>query len=123
MEETSVKLAVTVYRNRGEWSKDERYIATYGQYPRDIEARGATVTEAKANLTAKLATALQTIREAKPTFARADDGAMWAAVPDYDGGATHWRITDADAWGGTSTNQPASEAFATCVGMTVIPNR
>ena len=121
-EDTSVKLAVTVHRNHGQWSRDERYIATYGQYPYDIEARGATVTEAKANLTARLVTALQTIREAKPTFARADDGAMWAAVPAYDGGATHWRITD-DAWGGTSTNQPTSEAFTSCVGMTVIPNR
>ena len=113
---------VTVTRNPGR-CKAARYTAAYGEWPRDIEAEGATAAEAKANLTAKLVTALQTIREAKPTFARADDEAMWAAVPAFDGGATHWRITDESAWGGTSSSAPASEAFATCVGMTVIPSR
>ena len=121
-EDTSVKLGVTVSRNPGR-CKAARYTATYGEWPRDIEAEGATAAEAKANLTAKLVTALQTIREARPTFAFADDGAMWAAIPAFDGGATHWRITDVDAWGGTSTSQPAGEAFTTCVGMTVVPSR
>ena len=119
-EDTSVKLGVTVIKNPG---RKAGYQATYGAYPADIWADGATAAEAKANLTVKLVTALQTIREAKPTFARADDGAMWAAVPAFDGGATHWRITDTSAWGGTSSSQPAPEAFATCVGMTVIPSR
>jgi hypothetical protein len=122
-EDTSVKLAVTVNRNPGR-CKAARYTATYGDWPYDIEAEGPTATEAKANLTAKLATALRTITEAKPTFARDDDGsAMWVAVPAWDGGATHWRVTDRDAWGGTSTSQPAADAFTSCVGMTVIPNR
>ena len=119
-EDTSVKLGVTVTKNPG---RKAGYQATYGEYPADIWADGATAAEAKANLAAKLVTALQTIREAKPRFARADDGAMWAAVPAFDGGATHWRITDESAWGGTSSSAPAGEAFATCVGMTVVPSR
>ena len=119
LEDTSVKLAVTVIKNPG---RKSGYQATYGEYPYDIWADGSTAAEAKARLTAKLATALQTITAAKPTFARADDGALWAAVPAFDGGCCEWRITE-DARGSTSSSRPASEAFATCVGMTVIPNR
>lgn len=118
-EQATVKLDVTVTKNPGRGSG---YSATYGSYPRDIWAEGATAAEAKANLTAKMVTALTAIIEAKPSFARADDGAMWAAVPQYDGGSRHYRITS-DAWGGTSSSGPASEAFTTCVGMTVIPVR
>lgn len=116
----NVRLEVTVTKNAGRGSG---YSATYGEYPRDIWAEGATAAEARANLTAKLITALTTIVAAKPSFARADDGAMWVAVPQHDGGSRHYRVTDVDAWGGTSSSGAAAEAFATCVGMTVIPNR
>ena len=117
--EANVKLTVDVTKNRGR----KGYTATYGEYPRDIWSEGATAAEAKANLAAALVTALDTIMTAKPSFARADDGAMWAAVPAYDGGSRHYRITDVDAWGGTSSSGAAAEAFGSCVGMTVIPNR
>jgi len=116
----SIKLAVTVTKNSGRGSG---YSATYGDYPNDIWAEGATAAEARANLAAKITTALTTIIDAKPSFARADDGAMWVAVPQHDGGSRHYRVTDVDAWGGTSSSGPAAEAFGTCVGMTVIPNR
>jgi hypothetical protein len=119
-ETANVKLAVTVTKNAG---RKSGYTATYGEYPRDIWAEGATAAEARANLTAALVAAIDTITTAKPSFARADDGAMWVAVPQYDGGSRHYRVTDVDAWGGTSSSGAASEAFATCVGMTVIPNR
>ena len=119
-EETSVKLPVTVTKNPG---RKSGYTATYGQYPHDIWADGATAAEARANLTARLVTALTTAIEAKPSFAREDDGGgWWAAVPTWDGGSRHYRITDT-AWGGTSSSHPAADAFGGCVGMTVIPNR
>ena len=98
------------------------YTATYGAWPYDIDAYGATETAAKANLAAKLATAVTTMIKARPTFARDDDGAMWAAVPAYDGGSRWYRVTS-DVYGASSTSQPTAEAFSNCVGMTVIPNR
>jgi hypothetical protein len=48
---------------------------------------------------------------------------MWVAVPAADGGCREWRVTDVDAWGGTSSSNPADDAFAACVGLTVIPRR
>lgn len=118
--DANIKLAVTVTKNSGRGSG---YTATYGDYPRDIWAEGATAAEARANLAAALVTALTTITTARPSFARADDGALWVAVPQYDAGSRHYRVTDVDAWGGTSSSGAAADAFATCVGMTVIPNR
>ena len=118
--DTNVRLAVTVTKNSG---RKSGYTATYGDYPRDIWAEGTTAAEARANLTAKIVTAIDTIKTAEATFARADDGALWAAMPMYDGGSRHYRVTDDSAWGGVSSSGPASDAFDRCVGMTVIPNR
>ena len=120
MQEASVRLPVTVTKNHG---RKSGYMATYGDYPRDIWAEGTTAAEARANLTAKLVTAITTITTGEATFARDDDGAMWAAVPMYDGGSRHYRVTDDHAWGGVSSSQPAAEAFASCYHMTVIPSR
>jgi len=122
-EEASVKLAVTVTKNPG---RAMGYTATYGRYPYDIDAYGATETAAKANLAAKLATAITTMIEAKPRFARGDSDDMWAAVPAADGGSTWYRITSDGARLNSYTSHPAAEAFEafdTCVGMTVIPSR
>ena len=119
-EDTSVRLGVTVIKNPG---RKAGYQATYGEYPADIWADGATAAEAKANLTAKLATALQTITEAQPTFARDDSGGMWAAVPAWDGGSNWYRITDEGVRRNSSSSHPTAEAFTTCVGMTVVPSR
>ena len=119
-EEATVKVAVRVTRNPGR-SKEARYTAAYGDWPRDISADGATAAEAKANLAAAVNTALRTILDGKPTFARDDQGGMWAAVPAYDGGSNWWRVTDEEARRNTSSSRPTSEAFASCTGMTVIP--
>jgi hypothetical protein len=117
--EATVRLPVTVAKRRGRGSG---YVATFGVYPHDIEATGGTAAEARANLTAALVTAVETILTAVPRFGRDDDGAFLAAVPTADGGSRHWRVTDT-ARGGTSSSRPASEAFEDCYHQTVIPNR
>jgi predicted RNase H-like HicB family nuclease len=118
MTETTVRLPVTVEKRPG---REAGYVATYGTYPREIEAGGATAAEARDNLTAALAVAIDTLRQARPQFARADDGALHVAVPDYDGGSRWYRVTDDKARLTTSSCHPTAEAFTTCVGMTVIP--
>src|SRR5512146_146354 len=120
--DATVRLPITVTKNTGA-HKSRRFTATYGDYPRSIEAEGATAAEAKDRLTAMLATAITAIRDGKPRFARDDDGAIWAAVPNAYGGSVHWRVTDKDAWGGSWDSRPASEAFGDCYHMTVIPER
>ncbi len=119
-EDASVKLPVTVTKNPG---RKAGYTAAYGRYPYDIEARGATAAEARANLTAALATAVKTAIEARPAFARDDDGALWVAVPAADGGSRWWRVTADSARHNTSSSSPTAEAFGTCTGMTIIPVR
>jgi hypothetical protein len=118
--DAQIKLPVTVTKNPGRRSG---YTAAYGHR---YYASGATQAEARDNLTAALAVALDTIATAQPRFAREDDavagGALWAAIPAADGGSRWWRIA-ADAWGGTSDSRPAAEAFDGCVGMTIVPNR
>jgi hypothetical protein len=120
--DAQIKLGITVTRNAGRKTA-HKYTATYGAYPHDIWADGATALEARANLTAKIAVALATITEAKPRFARDEDGALWVAVPAHDGGSRWWRVTNDSACQNTSTCQPAAEAFSQCVGMSIIPNR
>jgi hypothetical protein len=121
MKDTTVKLPVTVAKNPGRGSG---WTATYGDYPHDLWAEGPTEAAAKDALTAKITTALAAIMAAKPSFARdADNAAMWVAVPAADGGCREWRVTDVDAWGGTSSSNPADDAFAACVGLAVIPRR
>ena len=118
-EQASVKMDVTITKNPGRGSG---YTASYGQYPRSIEAHGATQGEAKANLTAALNVALRTMIEVKPAFARDDEGAVWAALPAADGGSTEWRITNGTARQiGSACSAPA-QAFGGCIGMTAIPN-
>jgi hypothetical protein len=121
-EDTSVKLAVTVTRNAGR-NKSARYTATYGEWPHSIAAEGATAAEAKASLTAAVMTAVGAILRPEPQFARADDGAVHVAIPDHDGGSRWYRVTDDRATLTTYASCPTTEAFAACVGMTVIPNR
>lgn len=118
-EDTSVKLPVTVIKNPG---RKSGYQATYGNYPSDIWADGATAAEAKANLAAKLTTALETIVTAKPSFAHDDQNGLWAAMPAWDGGSYQYRIADGRVRRNSSSSHPTSEAFKTCVGMTVIPS-
>jgi phage terminase large subunit-like protein len=118
--DTTIKLPVTVMKNPG---RKSGYTATYGQYPGDIRAEGVTAAEARSNLTAMLVTAVATITEAKPRFARDDSGAVWAAVPAFDGGSRWWRVTGECARENTWTDTPASESFTSCVGMTVMPAR
>jgi hypothetical protein len=119
--DAQVKLGITVTRNDGRKGA-HKHTATWGTYPYDIWADGATATEARANLTAKINNALGTFTTAKPRFARDDTGAMWAAVPAWDGGSRWWRITADGARQNTSTCQPSDEAFSQVVGMEIIPN-
>jgi hypothetical protein len=119
-EDASVKLPVTVTKNPG---RNAGYTAAYGQYPHDIEARGATAAEARANLAGALATAVKTVIEARPAFARDADGALWVAVPAADGGSRWWRVTADAARYNASSSSPAAEAFGGCVGMTIVPAR
>ena len=119
-EGTSVKLPVTVTKKPG---RKAGYTASYGEYPHDIEADGATAAEAKANLADELALALATIVEDKPAFARGSDGALWAAVPAADGGSRWWRVTDVAARCNTMSCTPTADAFTGCAGMTIIPLR
>jgi hypothetical protein len=119
--DAQVKLGITVTRNAGSKTA-HKYTATWGTYPYDIWADGATATEARANLTVKIGAALETFTTAKPRFARDDDGALWVAVPAHDGGSRWWRVTNDSARQNASTSQPAGEAFSQCVGMTIIPN-
>ena len=121
-EEASVKLGVTVARNNGR-DKSARYTATYGEWPHTIETEGSTPAEAKSRLTAALAAAVDAILRPEPRFARADDGALHVAIPDFDGGSRWYRVTDEKARLTTMSSHPTGEAFTTCVGMTVIPNR
>jgi hypothetical protein len=119
--DAQIKLGVTVTKNPGRRSG---YTATWGDYPGDISAEGATQLEARANLTAKIEIALVTITEARPRFARDDDnGGLWVAVPAADGGSRWWRVTDDGARETTSTSQPAAAAFDDCLGMTIVPSR
>jgi hypothetical protein len=118
--EATVQLPVTVTKNPG---RKAGYTAAYGRYPYDIEVRGATAAEARANLTAALATAVKTVIEARPAFARDADGALWVAVPAADGGSRWWRVTADSARHNTSSGSPAAEAFGGCTGMTIIPVR
>jgi hypothetical protein len=115
---SSVKLPVTVTRNPG---RGAGYTATYGTYPRDIEARGATAAEAKASLTAVLARTLMAVTGDEPSFARDVDGALWVAVPWVDGGSRWWRVTGDRAKRNSSSSSPAGGAFDSCVGMTILP--
>jgi hypothetical protein len=119
-EDASVKLPVTVTKNPG---RKVGYTAAHGRYPHDIEAHGATAAEARANLTAALATAIKTMTEARPAFARDVDGALWVAVPAPDGGSRWWRVTADTARHNTSSSSPTAEAFDGCVGMPIIPVR
>ena len=121
-EDTTIRMPVTVTRNNGS-DKSRRYTATYGPWQHPIEAEGSTPTEAKANLTALLAAALHAVRADEPRFARDDNGAVHVAVPDYDGGSRWYRVTDEKATLTTFSRHATSEAFTTCVGMTVIPGR
>jgi predicted RNase H-like HicB family nuclease len=118
-EEASVRIPVTVTKNPG---RKAGYTASYGQYPHDIEARGATAAEARANLTAALATALTTIRDAEPSFARDDDGTFMVAVPAADGGSHWWRVGSEKARRNAMSSHPAAEAFTGIYHFTVIPN-
>ena len=120
-EETSVKLQVTVTRNAGS-HKSRRYTASYGEWPRAIEAEGATAAEAKERLTGILAGALGAIMNDRPAFARDDNGDLMVSVPSFNGGSCHWRV-NGKATLSTFDSRPASEAFADCHHMTVIPER
>ena len=120
--ETSVKLPVTVTRNKGR-DKSARYTATYGPWQSPIEAEGATLAEAKASLVALLVTAIDGIRRPEPQFARDDLGATYVAIADIDGGSRWYRVTQDRATLTTYSSQPTSEAFTSCVGMTVVPSR
>ncbi len=119
-EDASVKLQVTVTRNPGS-HKSRRYTASYGEWPRAIEAEGATAAEAKDRLTGILATALGAIMTGQPSFARDDDGSLMVAVPSFNGGSHHWRV-NGEARLNTFDSRPPGEAFASCHHMTVIPN-
>jgi predicted RNase H-like HicB family nuclease len=121
-DEASVRIPVTVTRNPGS-HKSRRYTASYGEWPRAIEAEGASAAEAKERLTGILATALDAIMNGTPRFARDDDGAFMVAVPSFSGGSVHWRVRDDVATLNTFDSRPASEAFSGCYHMTVIPSR
>ena len=119
-EDTNVKLPVTVTKNPGRMSG---YTATYGEWPHSISVEGATALAAKTRLTGAVAAAVDAILRPEPKFARADDGALHVAIPDHDGGSRWYRVTDGRATLTTFSSHPTSEAFDSCVGMTVIPNR
>lgn len=119
-EDTIVRLPVTVTKNPG---RKSGYTATYGPWQSPIEAQGTTAAEAKASLTAALVTAIDAISRPEARFASADDGALHVAVPAIDGGSTWYRVTDGRVTLTTYSSHPTSEAFDTCVGMTVIPSR
>jgi hypothetical protein len=118
-EDTSLRLPVTVTKNPG---RKSGYHAEFGSYPHDISRDGATAAEAKASLLAAIVTAVNS-HEQKPSFARDDDGAVWAAIPAADGGSRWFRVTNDTARQTGSASSPAADAFSSCVGMTVIPNR
>ena len=120
-ETTTVKLDVTVTRNPGS-HKSRRYTASYGTWPRSIEAEGSTGAEAKDRLTGLLVTALDAIMNHEPKFARDDNGDFMVAVPSFSGGSNHWRV-NGTARLNTFHSQPAAEAFDSTWHMTVIPNR
>ena len=117
----SVRLDVTVTRNPGS-HKSRRYTASYGEWPRAIEAEGATPAEAKDRLTGILVTALDAIMNGRPAFARDDDGSLMVAVPSFSGGSNHWRV-NGEARLNTFDSRPPSEAFTSCYHMTPIPAR
>jgi hypothetical protein len=119
--DASVKFPVTVTKNIGA-HKSRRFTASYGEWPRSIEAEGPTAAEAKDRLTGLLVTALDAIMNHKPSFARDDNGDLMVAVPAFSGGSDHWRV-NGEANRGTFSSRPAAEAFTDCYHMTVIPNR
>lgn len=124
MKDTTARLPIQVRHRpatRGYMNRQPAcWVATYGSYPHDIEATGSTEAEAKANLTAALATALDVILTHEPKFGYDDDGTLLAAIPAADGGSRHWRIKDT-ARACTITSSPASEAFDNCYHQTAIP--
>jgi hypothetical protein len=116
-EDTFVRIPVTVTKRPG---RKSGYVAEYGTYPRSIECAAPTAAEAKAALAAALETAVRS-HEQRPTFARDEDGALWVAVAASDGGSTWYRVTDDKARPNTMSSNPTTEAFTSCVGMTIIP--
>lgn len=117
----SVRLDVTVTLNRGA-HKSRRYTASYGTWPRTLEAEGSTAAEAKDRLTGILVTALDAIMNHEPKFARDDNGDLMVAVPAFNGGSHHWRVNGA-ARLNTYHSEPSGQAFDNCWHMTVIPTR
>ena len=116
-EDTFVRVPVTVTKRPG---RKSGYLAEYGMYPHGLERSGATAAEAKTALAEAIATAVDS-HEQKPTFARDDDGALWVAVPAANGGSNWYRVTGDRARYNASSSSPTASAFASCVGMTVIP--
>lgn len=116
-EDTYVRIPVTVTKRPG---RKSGYTAEYGTYPRSIECTAPTAAEAKAALAAAIATAVRSY-EQTPSFARDEDGALWAAVPASDGGSTWYRVTGEKVRLNTMRSAPTAEAFTSCVGFTVIP--
>ena len=112
-----VRVPVTVTKRPG---RKSGYLAEYGMYPHGLERSGATAAEAKTALAEAIATAVDS-HEQKPTFARDDDGALWVAVPAANGGSNWYRVTGDRARYNASSSSPTASAFASCVGMTVIP--
>ena len=117
-DDTFVRILVAVTKNPG---RKSGYTARYGDWPRSIEASGPTAAEARSNLTAALIMAVSTAIQPEPRFAQADDGALHVAIPDHDGGSRWYRVTEGRARLTTYSSHPTSEAFSSCVGMTVMP--
>lgn len=83
-----------------------------------ITAHGSTLTEAKRNLADDITEALNSPDD-EPSFARADDGALWVAIPDGIGGYHEWRVASVAENCGSCEGQ-AAYAFGRSVGMTII---
>jgi hypothetical protein len=104
--DSTIKLDVTVSRTfaSGKADRDYAYTASLGT----LSAHGATETQARERLAGQLQAVLGKPLPA-PEFARDDDGATVALIPDpFAGGHTVYRVTNDDVFnGGTCEGTPA----------------